>query len=60
MIAEADEDVYRLLTLLLQGFAEVLVEPDGMSALSKIRSMKRSPDLIIADIMMPRILPALR
>ena len=40
---------------LLQDFAKVVDAPDGMEALVALRAMKKLPDLVITDLMMPRL-----
>ena len=55
LIAEDDGAVRKMIVHLMQDFADVSSAADGMEALVKLREMPRMPDLIITDLMMPRM-----
>lgn len=55
LLAEDDEDVRRMIVHMVGDLAEVAAGVDGLDAFEKLRKLPRLPDLIITDIMMPRV-----
>ncbi|MGH8200524.1 MAG: ATP-binding protein [Steroidobacteraceae bacterium] len=53
LVVDDNADMRRYMQRLLQGHWQVDTAPDGAVALERIR--ERPPDLVIADIMMPRV-----
>lgn len=54
LVVEDDPDIRRIVTTVLAGSYEVRSSVDGLAALMDIEGGYR-PDLVIADIMMPRL-----
>lgn len=55
LVAEDDAAVRKMIVHLLEDFADVTASADGMEALLALREMTTVPDLIITDLMMPRL-----
>ncbi|MEM6956677.1 MAG: response regulator [Myxococcota bacterium] len=55
VVAEDDAAIRRMIIQLLSEDCDVVEAADGMQALQSIREMKRLPDLIVTDVMMPRL-----
>ena len=55
LVAEDDDAVRKMIGHLLGDFADVTMARDGMEALVALRDMPTLPDLIITDLMMPRL-----
>jgi signal transduction histidine kinase len=53
LVVDDNSDMRRYLSRVLQGHWQVDTAPDGAAALERIR--ERRPDIIITDIMMPRV-----
>ncbi|MCB9623543.1 MAG: response regulator [Sandaracinus sp.] len=55
LVAEDDDALRKMLGHVLAEVAEVHLTADGMEALSWLRDSGRMPDLLISDVMMPRL-----
>lgn len=55
LVAEDDDAVRKMIGHLLGDIADVTTAKDGMDALVALRDMDKMPDLIITDLMMPRL-----
>lgn len=55
LVAEDDDALRKMLGHVLAEVAEVHLTADGMEALSWLRDGGRTPDLLISDVMMPRL-----
>ncbi len=55
LVAEDDTALRKMIGHLLAEIANVVAACDGMEALSMLRAMPRMPDLVITDLMMPRL-----
>lgn len=55
LVAEDDDALRKMLGHVLAELAEVHLTADGMEALSWLRDSGRMPDLLISDVMMPRM-----
>ena len=55
LVAEDDDALRRMMGHMLGDFAEVFLAPDGMEALMFLRRAERVPDLLVTDLMMPRL-----
>ena len=54
LVVEDEEEVRRLLGLMLGGVGEVTLAADGLDALEQLHGGLR-PDVIVTDLMMPRV-----
>ncbi|KAI5829409.1 histidine kinase [Schizophyllum commune Tattone D] len=56
LLTEDDEDARQYIHSILRGIVqEVVTVPDGMAALEYIESSEKPPDLLVTDMMMPRM-----
>jgi DNA-binding response OmpR family regulator len=55
VVAEDDDALLKMLAKLLEPIAEVQIAADGQQALGIVRSMAEPPDLVVTDVMMPRM-----
>jgi DNA-binding response OmpR family regulator len=55
LVAEDDAAVRKMIGHFLEEIADVTTAKDGMEALGFLRDMEKAPDLIITDLMMPRL-----
>ncbi|MFK8002786.1 MAG: response regulator [Polyangiales bacterium] len=55
LVAEDDDAVRKMIGHLLGDIADVTIAKDGMEALIALRDMEKAPDLIVTDLMMPRL-----
>lgn len=55
LCVEDEPAVLTLVTRLLEPIARVQTATDGLQALELLRASKRPPDLVITDVMMPRL-----
>lgn len=55
LVAEDDPALRKMMGHMLGEFAEVFLAPDGMEALMFLRRAERVPDLLVTDVMMPRL-----
>ncbi len=55
LVAEDDPALLQMMSRLLAPFADVRLAADGMEAYSSLRSDPKLPDLVLTDVMMPRL-----
>jgi DNA-binding response OmpR family regulator len=55
LVAEDDDALRKMLGHVLGEVAEVHLAVDGMDALAWLRDSNRVPDLVVSDVMMPRL-----
>ena len=55
LVVEDDPALLKLLVKILQPFGDVTVAKDGQEAVDALTNEEHPPDLIVTDIMMPRL-----
>jgi DNA-binding response OmpR family regulator len=55
LVAEDDASLLFMMERMLKPYADVRLASDGMEAYSSLRNEPRLPDLVVTDVMMPRL-----
>jgi DNA-binding response OmpR family regulator len=55
LVVEDDSSLLKMVERLLEPFVDVRLAADGMEAYSSLRSEPKLPDLVLTDVMMPRL-----
>jgi DNA-binding response OmpR family regulator len=55
IVAEDDPALLKMLAKLLEPIGEIRIAADGAQALSIVQSMAEPPDLVVTDVMMPKL-----
>ncbi|MEM9067191.1 MAG: response regulator transcription factor [Myxococcota bacterium] len=55
LVAEDDDALRKMIGHLLSDFADVRLAPDGLTAWEWMKAQDRGPDLLVTDLMMPRM-----
>jgi DNA-binding response OmpR family regulator len=55
LVVEDDSALLFMMERLLKPFADVRLATDGMEAYSSLRNEPKLPDLVVTDVMMPRL-----